>query len=507
MPVINGKEVLANSPEALAQLNERGGINRVGKNTSAAPIQPTVSANDMANPPASPDLTVPPQPTIPSRVGTTVNNVLGTIRSTSDSARKLAEEQAAFQTFAGESSGFDIQNTQLERFGVTPEKLKELEDIQLQLADRATESGVTQTRIAEGNSLAQAQREITQEQREEAVRSAGLAARAAVLQGSIETGRALARDAVDIALQDRTFQANAKLTQINQLKEVVDEETRQLLVQEERGYQAELATIEELKTNIANAMVNGATQSEIAQLNSATLPDDQKLALAQSIIARGAGEMRSLDIANKRSSIAANYASIDLAERKFQYEQQKDALELELETLREQGVITEEQAANQRKVDQALQLKDLVSQIKGHAGFNLSVGSVGERLVGLEGGVAGQLFNYLSGQGEGFDALYDQLTENLTLSNLDKMSGVLTDRDIQVLRSAATRLRKTTTEQEFLGVLDEMERTFQRSVDEFGITPQQARFYFGVDDDTLSEVDAIFGETSGSSSIGSNLDF
>lgn len=278
-------------------------------------IQPAVSANDIANPPASPNLTVPPQPTIPSRVGTTVNNVLGTIRSTSDSARKLAEEQAAFQTFAGESSGFDIQNTQLERFGVTPEKLKELEDIQLQLTDRATESGLTEQRIiGGGQSLSQGQREVTQEQREEAVRSAGLAARAAVLQGSIETGRALARDAVDIALQDRTFQANAKLTQINQLKDVVDEETRQLLVQEERGYQAELATIEELKTNIANAMVNGATQSEISQLNSANLPDDQKLALAQSIIARGASEMRNLEIQQTNASIRASNASAARAE-------------------------------------------------------------------------------------------------------------------------------------------------------------------------------------------------
>jgi hypothetical protein len=136
-----------------------------------------------------------------------------------------------------------------------------------------------------------------------------------------------------------------------------------------------------------------------------------------------------------------------------------------------------------------------VSQIRGHAGFNLSVGSPGSRVFSLtEGGVAGQLYNYLSGQGEGFDALYDQLTENLTLANLDKMSGVLTDRDIQVLRSAATRLRKTTTEQEFLGVLDEMERTFQRSIDEFGVTPQQAKFYYDADDEAINEIDSIWGD-------------
>jgi hypothetical protein len=279
-------------------------------------IQPTVSANDLTNPPARVDLTTPPAPTVPPRINSTVNNVLGSIRSQSDSARKLAEEQASFQTFAGQSSGFDIQNEQLQRFGVTPEKLAELEDIQLQLADRATESGVTQTRIAgaAGQTLGQGQREITQEQREESVRSAGLAARAAVLQGNINTGRQLANDAVNIALQDRTFQANAKLMQINQLKDVVDEESRQLLIAEERTYEAELATIKELKDNVANAIVSGASQSEIATMNDPNTPDADKLALAQSITARGANEMRALDIGQKSASIRASNASAALNE-------------------------------------------------------------------------------------------------------------------------------------------------------------------------------------------------
>jgi hypothetical protein len=474
-------------------------------------VQPTVTANDLANPAPQVNLTVPPQPTIPGRVDTTVNNVLGSIRSQSETARRLAEEQAAFQNFAEQSSGFDIQNQQLERFGVTPEKLRELEDIQLQLADRKTESNLVKTRIAggAGQTLGQAGREVTQEDRESAVRDAGLAARAAVLQGNIETGRALANDAVNIALQDRTFQANAKLQQISQLEKVVDEETRQLLEVEKRNYEAELAKIQEVKDNVSNAIVNGASQSEIAQLNSPDISDDEKIALAQAITARGVNQMRNLEIESKRSAISANYASINLAERKFQYEQQKDALAFELEAMKNSGVITEEQAANQQKVEQALNLKDLVGQIRGHAGFNLSVGSPGSRVFSLtEGGAAGQLYNYLSGQGEGFDALYDQLTENLTLSNLDKMSGVLTDRDIQVLRSAATRLRKTTTEQEFLGVLDEMDATFQRSVDQYGVTPQQAKFYYGADQDALNEIDTMWDggyNTSTSSLLNSPL--
>jgi hypothetical protein len=241
------------------------------------------------------------------------------------------------------------------------------------------------------------------------------------------------------------------------------------------------------------AQMDGAPTAVVQQMMSAKSKEEA--------LGIGGQYIGALDREQKRASIAANYASIDLAERKFQYEQQKDALTAELEAMEAAGTITKEQAAQQTKVEQALTLKDLVSQIRGHAGFNLSVGSIGERLVGLEGGIAGQLYNYLSGQGEGFDALYDQLTENLTLANLDKMTGVLTDRDIQVLRSAATRLRKTTTETEFLGVLDEMERTFDRAVQENGLTPQQARFYYGVDDEALSEIDALWGESTPSSTI------
>lgn len=272
-----------------------------------------VTADDLTNPREAPPVTPVTEPGIPDRVNNTVNNVLGSIRSQSETAKKLQEEQAAFQSFAEGQSGFDIQNEQLERFGVTPEKLQELEDIQLQLADRATESGVTKTRIqgAAGQTAAQAQREVTQEDREEAVRSAGLAARAAVLQGNIETGRQLATDAVNIALQDRTFQANAQLQAIQDLKDVVDEETAQLLTAEQRQYDAELAKIEELKTSISEAIVNGASQSEIAQLNSPNVSDEDKLALAQSITARGATEMRDLEIQSLKASNAASWALAD----------------------------------------------------------------------------------------------------------------------------------------------------------------------------------------------------
>lgn len=234
-------------------------------------------------------------------------------------------------------------------------------------------------------------------------------------------------------------------------------------------------------TDVVERMLSAKTKEEAANIGGSYIGALDREAKRASIAASNAG-------------IAQGWARVNLAERQFAYEQQADAVAQEISALEAAGELTEEQAQNQTKVESALRLQDLTQQIRGHAGFNLSVGSLGSRVVNVtEGGLAGQLFNALSGQGEGFDALYDQLTESLTLDNLDKMSGVLTDRDIQVLRSAATRLRKTTTETEFLNTLDEMDSIFQRTIDENGITPQQASFYYGVGQEDLNEIDEIFG--------------
>lgn len=288
MALQRSKENLQRSEERIAQNN----ANRA--NTG------TISANELVETPKALNMTpVEPDP-LPS--GKAVDGVLGSIRSMSDTAKQLEESRANFGTFADQSSGFDIQNQQLERFGVTPDKLKRLGDIELQLADRNTESNITKSRIgaAAGQTSGQAQREVTQENREEAIRSAGLAAEAAVLQGNIETGRSLARDAVTIALADRDFKAKAMLQNIQDLKEVANEETRQLLVKEERKYTEERETVKEIKQTVEAAMVSGIASSEQIQLmTSPETPDDVRLSTARSLVAQRANQDYSLERAIK----------------------------------------------------------------------------------------------------------------------------------------------------------------------------------------------------------------
>jgi len=508
---------IENSPKTGVTAEGRAAAKRIAAARAERDANPTSVTADQLSQPVS-QVTVPQPgqaPTSNPRTNALVGSTLGGIRSMSESAQRLRDQNEQLNAFSEDFSAVNLNDQFLNRFGVTEERLGRLEQLENQLNSFDAESKIVQSRIASapGQTAGQAGREITQEDRELAIRSAETASEAEILRGNISLGRELARDAVNLAITDRNFRADSMIRQIKSLEGIVDEETRQLLVAEERQYTEIKDRGEELRTSITDAVSSGAaTPEEVRQLNALSEPqradesteqyfarvraeDAAKLAAAQGIVSRGQTQMRDLDVQAKRAGIARDYSAINLAERKFNYEQQQDKLDAELKAMVESGAISVEDAAKQGKVESALRLKDLISQIRGHAGFNLSVGSVGSRIVGLEGGVVGQLFNYLSGQGEGFDGLYDQLTESLTLDNLDKMSGVLTDRDIQVLRDAGTRLRKTTTEAEFLGVLDEMDSIFQRTIDETGITPEQARFYFEADDDTMLEVDNIWGDT------------
>ena len=312
------QEELLKSSTAVAQkaAEQIGGTFTQGKGfTPKTPLQPTVSANDLVNPTPQVTISTPITTPVPPRTGQIVSNVTrdvnGFIAAQTEEAAKLKDLQATYGALAGQESLSEIfKNTQAE-YGVTGDSFKELKDIQLQLTDMDTSSALTKTQIegAAGQTIGQSQREVTQEDREAAVRSSGLAARAAVLQGNIQTATALAKDTVDIAFKDRQDKATNLINQITMVQGQVDDQTAQLLEQEKRDYEAELSRIEELKTNISTAMVNGASQAEIAELNSSTLPDDQKLALAQAITARGATQMRNLDIGAKQASINASNAS------------------------------------------------------------------------------------------------------------------------------------------------------------------------------------------------------
>lgn len=290
----------------------------------------SVSANDLAKPVTPITVPQPQVAEIPKRQSQLVNNITrdtnGFITAQTEQAKQLQEVQNQYAALNQGGTLSDLFKSTQADYGVDSATFKELKDIQLQLNDMNTESDVRKVKIAgaAGQTLGQAGREVTQEDRENAVRSSGLAARAAVLQGNIQTAIAAAKDAVSIAYQDRTLQSQNLIKQIEMLQGRVDEQTAQMLEQEKRNYEADIAKVEELKSAVSEAMVSGASQNEIAQLTDPNMSDEQKLALAQSITARGANEMRDLDITSKNLDIASKRSSIYTS----QLQQQKLLAEL-----------------------------------------------------------------------------------------------------------------------------------------------------------------------------------
>jgi len=70
-----------------------------------------------------------------------------------------------------------------------------------------------------------------------------------------------------------------------------------------------------LRQNVDSAIKSGATAAEVGNLASDSLTAAQKVALAQSITARGVGEMRSLDIQAQRANIAQSQAATSASNR------------------------------------------------------------------------------------------------------------------------------------------------------------------------------------------------
>lgn len=294
------------------------------------PIDTQLSAKDLVTPPANLDLQTLKQPELPEspiniakNVARDTNGFLTAQTKEAEQLRQLEREQNAL--LGGETLG-QLQERKLADLGV-PKDLQELKDIQLQLADMDTESAVQQQRIAGagGQTVTQGGREITLQQKENAIRQMGLAARASVLQGNIETATNLVNSAVATATSDRQFALNNLINQINQKQKQVDSQTAQLLEQDKRAYEAELKQIQDLKDAVNSAMESGsATSKDIQILTNPNISDEEKKALAQTIISRSASEMRNLDIAQKEASITASRESaltsrtnriIDLAER------------------------------------------------------------------------------------------------------------------------------------------------------------------------------------------------
>lgn len=285
MPPITDEGLKAKNSIAQARANLNAGGERKGRT-----IAPAVSANELVTP--TPDINPPaPQIPVPSTrtndlIGNVATNTQGFIQSQSENAAKEKELAALLgtQTFDAAS-----QRTALNEQYQLPANLARLQDIQTQLASANTASELTKTRIegAAGQTLGQSGREVTQQDRENAVRTAGLAAEASVLQGNIGTASTLINSAMQDFYQDRQLNNQNMINQLNYYSGKVDNETQQLIDKEKRTYEEDQTNIERALTAVDSAVTSGyATQDDINMMTSLSGDPAAQRSYAQKIVAK-----------------------------------------------------------------------------------------------------------------------------------------------------------------------------------------------------------------------------
>ena len=229
-----------------------------------------------------------------------------------------AQERENFQqlqALGGGESFIDTRTRLTQESGMVANQTR-LQDIQTQLAGLSAQSEGVQVDILNrpgatrrGNQLA-----MSAEQAKNNVRSFGLAAEASILQGNIESARTFVNDAMTTIYQDRQLGRQNLIDQNNALSNILDPQRAEILMQDNRRYEEEIAATQRVQSAVDLAMQSGsATADDVKRMTDPTLTDEDRLATAQGIVSRGETEMRNLEIeqitAQINSSNRANQGS------------------------------------------------------------------------------------------------------------------------------------------------------------------------------------------------------
>lgn len=162
---------------------------------------------------------------------------------------------------------------------------------------------------------------------------------------------------------------------------------------------------------------------------------------------------------------------------------------IQAQELAESEAATENEAATEK----ALGIRDLIEGLQTAKGFSAAVGK------GFKKSIVGKI-PFVSGEaGPGsaradFEAKATQLRDLLTLDNLKLMSGILTDKDIEILSNAASTLGNfDQSEKQYNEELTRMLSVVNRVISEVGLTDEQHGFWNDLNPEDLLEVGSAFG--------------
>ena len=328
---------------------------------------------------------------------------------------------------------------------------------------------------------------------------ANLAIRELASVGKINAATKLIEAKLDIKYGDLEAETELLTAQINAIKPFLDRE-------DAKAADLRLQMNEIVKTSIADARAedqaleefklqsyqfaqqNGATPALLSQIMSSTSRGDV-LSVGGSFVQ---DPMQKLQAQQARENILTSQAQ--RANIYDQIQSRQDALrqkaedEAKSEATAQQAIETQKQA----DAEQALNIKSLANELLTTAGLEAAVG-VGFKKTFLNA------IPFVSGEAvagsdrANFEAKASRLANLLTIDNLKLMSGVLTDKDIEILASAGSNLgNMDMSETEYKKEINRIVSTMNRTINNNGITNEQAIYWGLFDQSELSDFNNIW---------------
>lgn len=227
------------------------------------------------------------------------------------------ERQAALQNdisglMADEQPDFTGRVTStLDRLG-TPDAFNGLRQAteRLNALNTQFDLGNVELQGAGGQETGTLQREVTQNERERAVRTKGAAAQVELLRGNIELAQSIARDASNDAFRQRQLRLNNLNSQLDRVsKSLTAKESDQFELQKKKIEQ-EQEELNAAKEDVATAIATGAaSDQELETLSNDNLPVAERQALAQTIQGRAAQQTREQELLESQATINQRNAS------------------------------------------------------------------------------------------------------------------------------------------------------------------------------------------------------
>lgn len=265
---------------------------------------------------------------------------------------------------------------------------------------------------------------------------------------------------IGFELENQSIEAEIKRLEAIDTREASNraEQLQIALGERERNIQVQLENEREKRQYMVDAAANGADQGTLQAIRNAATPGEAAV-LAGPWVGRLQRMQAEASIANIYDQIASRRTALREQQQAAQTEEEK------------------KQAQKEADTESALEISALANELANSSGLGAAVG------FGFGKSVRGRI-PFVSGDAiEGtdradFEATAERLANLLTLDNLDLMSGVLSETDIRILETAGSNLRNfNQSEDQYRQEIGRIQSVMQRTINNNGLTPEQAQFY------------------------------